>query len=68
MHQQLVNQYTDIMASLANLPGEIAAVQTDLNAAKMQLATSDRYAGRHQRRRRGTSKARTPRNARRACQ
>ena len=42
MHQQLVNQYTDIMASLANLPGEIAAVQTDLNAAKMQLATSDR--------------------------
>ncbi len=42
MHQQLVNQYADIMASLANLPGEIAAVQTDLNAAKMQLATSDR--------------------------
>ena len=42
MHQQLINQYTDIMASLANLPGEIAAVQTDLNAAKLQLATSDR--------------------------
>ena len=42
MHQQLINQYTDIMASLANLPGEIAAVQTDLNAAKAQLATSDR--------------------------
>jgi chromosome segregation ATPase len=42
VHQQLINQYTDIMASLANLPGEIAAVQTDLNAAKAQLATSDR--------------------------
>ena len=42
MHQQLVSQYADIMASLANLPGEIAAVQTDLNAAKMQLATSER--------------------------
>ena len=42
MHQQLINQYTDIMASLANLPGEIAAVQTDLNAAKTQLATSER--------------------------
>ena len=42
MHQQLISQYTDIMASLANLPGEIAAVQTDLNAAKAQLATSDR--------------------------
>jgi len=42
MHQQLVSQYADIMASLANLPGEIAAVQTDLNAAKAQLATSDR--------------------------
>ena len=42
MHQQLINQYTDIMASLANLPGKIAAVQTDLNAAKAQLATSDR--------------------------
>ena len=42
MHQQLINQYSDIMASLANLPGEIAAVQTDLNAAKAQLATSER--------------------------
>ncbi len=42
MHQELANQYTDIMASLANLPGEIAAAQTDLNAAKAQLATSDR--------------------------
>jgi multidrug efflux pump subunit AcrA (membrane-fusion protein) len=42
MHQQLVNQYADIMASLDNLPGEIAAVQTDLNAAKAQLAISDR--------------------------
>ena len=42
MHQQLVSQYADIMASLATLPGEIAAVQTDLNAAKAQLATSDR--------------------------
>jgi len=42
VHQQLINQYIDIMASLANLPGEIAAVQTDLNAAKTQLAISDR--------------------------
>ena len=42
MHQQLIDTYTNIMASLANLPGEIAAVQTDLNAAKLQLATSER--------------------------
>ena len=42
MHQQLIDTYTNIMASLANLPGEIAAMQTDLNAAKAQLATSDR--------------------------
>ena len=42
MHQQLINQYTDIMPTLDSLPGEIAAVQTGLNAAKMQLATSDR--------------------------
>jgi len=42
MHQQLIDRYTDIMASLATLPGEIAAVQTDLNAAKAQMATSDR--------------------------
>ena len=42
MHQQLISQYASIMASLDNLPGEIAAVQTDLNAAKAQLATSDR--------------------------
>ena len=42
MHQQLINQYTDIMADLGNLPGAIAAVQTDLNAAKLQLAVSER--------------------------
>ena len=42
MHQQLIHQYANIMASLDNLPGEIAAVQTDLNAAKAQLATSER--------------------------
>ena len=42
MHQQLISQYANIMASLDNLPGEIAAVQTDLNAAKAQLATSER--------------------------
>jgi len=42
MHQQLISQYVDIMASLDNLPGAIAAVQTDLNAAKAQLATSER--------------------------
>jgi hypothetical protein len=42
MHQQLIDRYIDTMASLDNLPGEIAAVQTDLNAAKTQLATSER--------------------------
>lgn len=42
MHQDLINAYTSIMANLATLPGAIAAVQTDLNAAKAQLATSDR--------------------------
>ena len=42
MHQQLIDRYIDTMASLDNLPGEIAAVQTDLNAAKLQLATSDK--------------------------
>jgi len=42
VHQQLISQYANIMASLDNLPGEIAAVQTDLNAAKAQLATSER--------------------------
>lgn len=42
MHQQLISQYTDIMASLDNLPGEIAAAQTDLNAAKAQLADNEK--------------------------
>ena len=42
MHQQLISQYTAIMANLFNLPGEIAAAQTNLNAAKTQLATSER--------------------------
>jgi hypothetical protein len=42
MHQQLIDTYTNIMADLGNLPAEIAAVQTDLNAAKLQLATSDK--------------------------
>ena len=42
MHQQLIDTYTNIMADLRNLPAEIAAAQTDLNAAKMQLATSER--------------------------
>lgn len=42
MHQQLIDTYTNIMADLGNLPGEIAAAQTDLNAAKTQLATSER--------------------------
>ncbi|MBK8800441.1 MAG: hypothetical protein IPM07_31000 [Anaerolineales bacterium] len=45
MHQQLIDRYTDTMASLDNLPGEIAAVQTDLNAAKMQLGTSEPHLG-----------------------
>ena len=42
MHQQLIDRYIDIMASLDKLPGEIAAVQTDLNAAKTQLVNSER--------------------------
>ena len=42
MHQQLIDTYTNIMADLGNLPAEIAAAQTDLNAAKLQLATSDK--------------------------
>lgn len=42
MHQQLIDTYTNIMADLGNLPGEIATAQTDLNAAKLQLATSER--------------------------
>jgi hypothetical protein len=42
MHQQLIDTYTNIMADLGNLPGEIATAQMDLNAAKTQLATSDR--------------------------
>ena len=42
MHQQLIDTYTNIMADLGNLPGEIQACQTDLNAAKAQLATSER--------------------------
>jgi hypothetical protein len=42
MHQQLIDQYTNIMAELRNIPAEIAAAQTDLNAAKTQLATSER--------------------------
>jgi hypothetical protein len=42
MHQQLIDSYTSIMANLYNLPGEISVVQTDLNAAKMQLANSER--------------------------
>ncbi len=42
MYQTLIDTYTNIMADLGDLPAEIAAVQTDLNAAKMQLATSER--------------------------
>ena len=42
MHQQLIAEYMHLMVSLDNLPGEIAAVQTDIAAAKAQLATSDR--------------------------
>jgi len=42
MHQQLIAEYMNTMVRLDNLPGAIAAVQTDLNAAKMQLATSER--------------------------
>ena len=42
MHQQLIAEYMNTMVRLDNLPGAIAAVQTDLNAAKAQLATSER--------------------------
>jgi hypothetical protein len=42
MHQEIIHTYQQLMANLANLPGEIAAVQTDLNAAKTQLALSER--------------------------
>jgi hypothetical protein len=41
MQQQLIQQYRTIMADLMNLPGAIAAVQTDVNAAKAQLATTE---------------------------
>ena len=42
MQAQLIQTYLDLMARLDTLPKEIAAVQTDLNAAKMQLSTSEK--------------------------
>ena len=42
MYQTLIDNYADILSELRDLPAEIAAAQTDLNAAKLQLATSER--------------------------
>ena len=42
MQAQILATYADLMTRLDTLPKEIAAVQTDLNAAKMQLATSEK--------------------------
>lgn len=42
MQAQIIQTYTDLMTKLNTLPAEIAAVQTDLNAAKMQLAASEK--------------------------
>jgi septal ring factor EnvC (AmiA/AmiB activator) len=41
MQKQLIQQYKTIMADLMALPAAIAAVQTDVNAAKAQLATTE---------------------------
>jgi hypothetical protein len=40
VQEQLIQQYRTIMSDLMNLPGEIADVQTDLNAAKAQLSVT----------------------------
>ncbi len=42
MQAQILATYTDLMTKLNTLPDEIAAAQTDLNAAKMQLGTSEK--------------------------
>jgi len=42
MQAQILATYAELMTSLSMLPKEIAACQTDLNAAKMQLSTSEK--------------------------
>jgi uncharacterized protein with NAD-binding domain and iron-sulfur cluster len=42
MQAQLIQTYQQLMTELHNLPNEIATVQTDLNAAKMQLSASEK--------------------------
>lgn len=42
MQAQILATYADLMTRLDTLPKEIADVQTDLNAAKMQLAASEK--------------------------
>ena len=42
MQAQILATYAELMTSLSTLPKEIAARQTDLNAAKMQLSTSEK--------------------------
>ena len=42
MQAQIIQTYLDLMIHLDTLPKEIAACQTDLNAAKMQLSTSEK--------------------------
>ena len=40
MHDQLLATYTDLMASLENIPQELAAAQNDLTAVKRQVSES----------------------------
>ncbi len=42
MQREIIATYADIMERLSDLPDQIATVQTDLNAAKMQLSTSEK--------------------------
>jgi hypothetical protein len=42
MQREIIAAYADIMERLSVLPDQIAAVQTDLNAAKMQLSASEK--------------------------
>ncbi len=42
MQREIIQTYADIMERLAVLPDQIATVQTDLNAAKMQLSASEK--------------------------
>jgi hypothetical protein len=42
MQQQLIDTYTDLMASLQTLPEEIAAAQSDLTNVKLALGAAER--------------------------